>query len=166
MSYAIFSAMGAAACWKWGDWRNWRLYYPTILYACIGNLVYDVLTYNRALWAFGSTVYHYPFLDLAIMALLYPSTVILFLTHFPGQTGRKILYVALWTFLYTLIEAAAWLTKGFIYFNGWNTLYSLGFNAVMFPLFRLHFKRPLLAWPISAAMAFCVVWWFRIPLLR
>lgn len=166
MSYALFGVLGIAACWKWGDWRHWKFYYPTILYTYIGNLVYDILTYNRQLWAFGSFVNRYPALDLAMMAVIYPSTVILFLCHYPETAFSRVRYIAAWAILYTAVEVAAFFSGGFIYMNGWNVLYSLAFNVIMFPLTRLHFKRPLLAWPISATMALLVVWWFRIPLAR
>lgn len=166
MSYAIIAALGIAACWKWGDWRNWKLYYPTILYAYIGDLIYDVLAYSHPLWAFGDYILNHPYLDLAMMVLLYPSSVILYLTHFPEKTLRQVAYIAIWSVVYTLIEGMAYLTKGFIYLNGWNLYYSLAFNAFMFPLLRLHFKRPLVVWPVSAALAFLVVWWFRVPLGR
>lgn len=30
-------------CLKWGDWRNWRKYYPTILYVIIWDLIFNLL---------------------------------------------------------------------------------------------------------------------------
>jgi hypothetical protein len=37
-------------------------------------------------------------------------------------------------------------------------LFSIVFNLIMFPLIRLHYKKPLWVWPISAALACLVVW--------
>jgi hypothetical protein len=166
MAYVIASFLGIAVCWKRGDWKHWNLYYPTILYAYIGNLVYDVLTYNHPLWTFGLLAYNYPIIDLGIMALLYPVTVMLYLHRFPDTRPRQLLYIAAWVAGYTALEIVAHLTGGITYHNGWNLLYSIGFNLCMFPLIRLHYSKPLLVWPISAALAFAVLWWFGIPLSR
>lgn len=35
--------------WKWGDWKNWKLYYPTILFMILGDFVYIFLTYKKPL---------------------------------------------------------------------------------------------------------------------
>lgn len=37
---------------KWGNWRRWRDYYPTILFFIIGDLLYSCLLYNHQLWAY------------------------------------------------------------------------------------------------------------------
>lgn len=164
MSYAILSAVGVIICWKWGNWRNWKEYYPTILYVYLANLAYDVLVSDRPLWTFGMLSYHFPFVDLFIMALLYPSTVILYLTHYPKTWQKQILYILIWVIVYLAAEIIAYFTKGMEYFNGWTVYYSAVFNLIMFPLIRLHYKKPLLAWPFSVLLAFTIVWWFRIPL--
>lgn len=166
MSFAAMGLAGIAVCWKWGDWRNWRLYYPTILYLMVGNLVCDYLLHGRQMWGFGKFIDAYPVLSLAVMLLLYPATVILYLTFLPKPAGRQALYVLLWVGIYTAIEMLAYLTGGFCYHSCWNIWLSLAFNAIMFPLLLLHYKKPLLVWPLSAAICFLFLWWFGIPLAR
>lgn len=164
MSFAIISAIGIGICWKWGNWRNWREYYPTILFVFLANLAYVLLTDDKPLWTFGMLSYRYPFVNLIIMVLLYPGTVILYLTFYPKAWQKQIVYILLWVVIYLAVEVAAYFTRGFEYFNGWTVYYSFIFNLIMFPLIRLHYKKPLLAWPISAILAIIVIWWFRIPL--
>lgn len=48
----IIISLFLLACWKWGNWRNWKEYYPTILYFIIGDLSYKVLFYNKTLWEY------------------------------------------------------------------------------------------------------------------
>jgi hypothetical protein len=166
LSYALLALAGNIVCWRLGDWKDWKRFYPTILYAYMGNLVYDVLCYRRLLWAFGGVIRDYPVLDLAVMVLLYPAAVMLFLSHYPGPRFRQFLYMLMWTGIFAAVELAAYFTGGFAYYNGWTFWHSVVFNLIMFPLIRLHFRRPLLVWPISAALALLVVWWFRVPLVR
>lgn len=166
MSYAMLAVIGNIVCWRTGDWKNWQRCYPTILYAYIGNLVYDALISTKPLWAFGMLAYRYPILDLLIMALVYPPIVILYLSHYPPGPGRQVLYTLMWTAISCAAEAIALFTNGLLYFNGWTIYYTVLFNLAMFPLFRLHSRRPMLAWPISAALAALLIWWFRIPLAR
>lgn len=48
----IYSLLGVAfilACAKWGDWKNWRLYYPTIVFLMFGAIMFDFLAYCKLL---------------------------------------------------------------------------------------------------------------------
>lgn len=167
MSYAFFGIISILAAWKWGNWKNWKEYYPTILYFFVGNLVYMVLTQSKSLWNFGEILGHYPVFEVTMMVLLYPSTVILFLSFYPKAaiaTKRKqVIYMLLCTLIFSAMEYLASITGGFSYSNGWNFFHSFIFNAVLFPLLYLHFKKPLIAWPISGVLAFVVLFLFDIP---
>ena len=129
-------------------------------------MVVDFLTVDKPLWAFSKLSYNCQMIDLAIMAFVYPSTAILFLSHYPTEVSKQIKYLVLWVGIYTAIELIGTLVGDFQHFNGWNMYYSILFNITMFPLLRLHYKKPLLVWPISVVLAFLVIWWFRIPLTR
>lgn len=163
MTFALFGVLGIAVCWKWGDWRHWEKYYPTVLYLLIGDFTVDLLMYNKPLWGFGKFIECYQVLDIVVMLLIYPATVILYLTWYPMAMGRQALYILLWIGIYTAIEFISYVTDSFCYHNGWNIWFSVLFNAGMFPLLTLHYKKPLLVWPISVVLCFLVLWWFRIP---
>jgi hypothetical protein len=100
------------------------------------------------------------------MLLIYPSTVILYLTWFPTKIGKQLLYILLWVGIYTMMELISFITGSFTYYHGWNIFHSILFNACMFPLLALHYRKPLAVWPISFALCFLILWWFRIPLSK
>jgi hypothetical protein len=164
MSFVIIGIVTIIVCWKLGDWRHWKQYYSTILYLMIGDLAADFLLSNIPLFAFGPLAEKSPTIDIIIMLLLYPSTVILYLTFYPKPFGKQVVYILMWVGIYTAFEIIADLTGGFCYYNGWNLLYSILFDLGMFSLLALHYKKPLFVWPISAALCFLLLWWFRIPL--
>ena len=166
MTFALFGAASIAACWKWGKWRNWRLYYPTVLYLLVGDLVSDYLLCDAPLFAFCRLSGRTPALDIAIMLLVYPSTCVLFLSFLPDAWKKQLPYLALWVGIYTVIEAIAILIGDYRYMGVWNLGYSVLVDVGMFCLLALHYKKPLLVWPVSAALAFLMLWWFRIPLVR
>lgn len=166
MTFAAFGIVCTIICWRNGDWKKWKEYYPTILYFYIGDLVVDYLSVHKQLWAFNGLSGELAILDLAIMALIYPSTTILFLSHYPTKVSKQIRHITLWVGIYTALELTGTLIGDFEHFNGWNMYYSILFNMIMFPLLRLHYKKPLWVWPISIALAFIVLWWFGIPLTR
>lgn len=166
MVFSIFAVVLTPICWKWGNWRNWKEYYSTILYLFIGSIVCDFLLYQHPLWAFNKLTEEYPFLKIFITAVLFPSTVILYLSHLPKSGKRMVLYIILWVAIYTVVELFAYLIGDFLYFNGWNIKYTLVFNLLMFPLITLHYKKPLYVWPISMILAFALILYFKISLAR
>jgi hypothetical protein len=164
MSYAFIAVLSILAALKWGKVKNWRAYYPTILYFFVGNLTYMVLTKDKPLWNFGEAFGKSPVFEITMMVLLYPSTTILFLSLFPQSGGRmkRVRYYALSVLIFSAMEYLAHITGGFSYNGGWNIFYSVIFNAIMFPMLYLHFKIPLLAWPISTVLAFAFLYLFGI----
>ncbi|RJQ24897.1 MAG: hypothetical protein C4589_12130 [Peptococcaceae bacterium] len=159
----VVAFMAFFVAWKWGDWKNWQIYYPTILYFIIGDLVYIILTYNYPLWKCESVIVNNTFNDLLIAVVVYPSTVLLFLPYIPEKTTNQITYIVMWAIIYSVIEWVYYSLGYFSYHNGWNIGWSILFNFIMFPLLWLHYKKPLLAWPISMVLAFLVIIIFRIP---
>ncbi|WP_223192893.1 hypothetical protein [Paenibacillus sedimenti] len=49
-----YSILWILAAFKFAD-RNWKPYYPTILYASLGNSLYELLCYNYPLWQMEPT---------------------------------------------------------------------------------------------------------------
>lgn len=165
MSFAYYGILSVFICWKWGNWRAWREYYPTILFLIVGDLVYLFLTQSRPLWSDEGFLRDYPFLEITTIVLLYPSTVILYFTFYPqsGLKWKQAAYILLWVAIYSAIELISHVTGKFSYDNGWNIYYSVIFNILMFPLLRLHYKKPLLAWPICIILAYATMFLFKIP---
>lgn len=155
----------AAACWKWGAWRRWREFYPTILYMLIGNLTCSYVFYEYRLWIFdsfaGDTI-----MCLAIKDLIYPSAVILFLTHYPECFWKQFCYITVWAAVNTFLEFIAFKIGGIHYDHGWNLFWSFILLEIAFALVRLHYKKPLLVWLPSLACGIAMALIFKIPFPR
>jgi len=150
--------------WKWGDWRNWKLYYPTMLYFIVGNFSYTLLTYNYPLWEFESPLLKTTGSNFLITMISFPAVLLVFLPHYPSARVMQILYILVWTAANTLIEWIAYLSGFFSYHNGWNIWWSALFNAFMFALLRLHHKKPPAAWLLTIIVAWAVLFfYFKVP---
>lgn len=148
------------AAWRWGEWRDWRKYYPTILFMILIDNIVDIITYQHSLWVFrpsfllNTDTVSKLFLNFTV----FPATVILFLSRFPSNSwGKQIGYILLWSSLYFTTEAFAF-SRGLIaHENGWSLGWSAVHNVIMFTVLKVHHANPLLAW-IIAAVFFAVVW--------
>ena len=151
-------------CLKWGDWKHWRKYYPTILYVIIWDLLYNVITVNHPLWRLDHPVLKHTFSDLLIAFVSFPCYVLIFLPHIPNSIFKRILHILNWAFILSLLEAISIALHTINYYNGWNYWWSVGFNIAMFSMINLHYKNPLLAWPISVLLFIIVMIIFKLPL--
>ncbi len=137
---------------KWGDWRGWKKYYPTIQFFIIGDLFYNLIFHDYPLWRFEEVV---PLLKreilitLTFMFLRYPATVFIYLGNFPKDKVKGILWYLFWVLLYIGIETID-LQIGLIkHFNSWNIWWSLIFDLVLFAILKIHLHKPLLAWGLT-----------------
>ncbi|MFA1710487.1 CBO0543 family protein [Peribacillus frigoritolerans] len=152
----VFTVLFLLAGIKWGNWRRWRDYYPTILFFIIGDLLYSCLLYNHQLWAYQEIFFGVHILrndliiSLIIMFLAYPSTIMIYLGRFPQSKRKQSFWIAFWVILYSSIELINLKYLDLInHYNGWNIWWSVLFNIFMFSILRIHFKKPLLAWGVS-----------------
>lgn len=159
----IVTVMMVAAAWKWGDWKNWRIYYPTILFYIVVDFSYVIVSYNYPLWEFESPMLKTILSEFLISCVFVPATLLMYLYRFPKGFTRKILYIFFWVALYSLIELFSYLFGFFSYHNGWNLWWSVLFNCIMFPILYLHQKKPLGAIGISLICAVVMILWWKIP---
>jgi hypothetical protein len=98
---AIYALVWLGVLVKWGDLRNWRLYYPTILFFIVGDFIYLYLLSDQyPMWRYnpqgfdkgmGITNSH---VSLSIMAIKYPATILIYLSKFPvGGYVKQIGYI-------------------------------------------------------------------------
>ena len=158
----ILAAACALACYKWGAWRRWREYYSTILFLIIGDMAYNFIFYDHSLWCyngfFGHTISNF-----IAMFFVFPSATILFLTHWPQNWLRQALYVLALSAGFTVFEYTALILNMFTHDNGWNIFWSFGVYVLGLFFARLHFRHPLLVWPICAAFAIATMFFFGLP---
>ncbi|MDG5789263.1 hypothetical protein QA612_17525 [Evansella sp. AB-P1] len=140
------------AAWKWGDWRNWQKYYPTILFFILGDLAYNYIFYDYTLWEFDERIpllKYDTFLVFSFMLLRYPATVLIFLGKFPKGMAKGTAWISLWVIIYIGLEMFD-LKMGLIeHHNGWNLLWSFVFDIMLFVIIKIHHHRPIIAWALT-----------------
>jgi len=156
--------------WRWGDWRNWTLYYPTILYMIIGDLTYIFVSTNKTLWEYESPIFNGDFIELIIAFVIFPCTCLVFFALYSkvNKSSKNKIMTHIFLFLfsaivYTSIECLSCISGFFSYHNGWSIYLSFGFNCIMFPLLLLHYKKPFWAWFVSIPLAFLIIHLFHLP---
>lgn len=160
------AATAVIIAWRWGDWKNWQKYYPTILYMITGNLLYNILTYHYPIWLYQKSILqNHTLTDILNSFVIFPATILLFLPHFPNKgIIKKIRYLLFWMIIYISVEWFLSELGYFSYHNGWNLGWSVLFNIGMFTLLRVHYKKPLLAWGISVFIILFLLIIFDVPI--
>lgn len=161
--YIILAVIAVAVTWKKGDWKNWREYYPTIIFFIMGDFAYNFMFYNKPLWHYTPPIFNHTLTDFLVAVVIFPCTILLYLSKYPAKLANQVLHVLKWVGIYSLSE---WLlhTLGYIsYYNGWNLLWTVLFLCIMFPLLRLHYQKPLIVWPVSMILAVVALYIFKIP---
>jgi hypothetical protein len=159
MKYILIRILSASifliSAYKWGDWKNWKKYYPTMCFFGMGDLIYIAVFYDKPLWDFP-TNFLVSSLDelLLIFGCFFPTTL-LFLSHYPKKLLSQIAYNSMWIGIYMSLELINLKFGTIQYYNGWNIWWSLLHNTIQFPLIALHHKNPILTWII--ALVFLIV---------
>lgn len=163
MGLFIIALISIFLCFKWGDWKHWRLYYPTILFYIICDFNHVILTPNKDLWlihGFWSDIWA----DYFVAFLIAPFVVVLFLSNYPEKRIKQVIYVLSYIAVFSTIEFIAQILNGIKYYNGWNLMWSMSLYVSAFILLRLHHRYPLCAWFIFALLNCLVIYYFKIPL--
>ncbi|WP_312337731.1 CBO0543 family protein [Anaerospora hongkongensis] len=152
--------------WKWGDWKNWKNYYPSVLFVMVVNLSVSYLGYHHSFWIFNPDVLvdTQTVVELLNTYISLPATTLLFLSYWPRQGwDRQGKYLALWVFLYGAIEGIDhYFIHGISYGNGWCYGYSLLFDCAMFTTIAVHYIRPFWGWIMTFTAVTSVVIAFKI----
>ncbi|WP_420809401.1 CBO0543 family protein [Aquibacillus halophilus] len=148
--YILVSVFYIIAGFIWGDWRNWRRYYPTFLFFMIGDLLYNFLLFNKPMWLLNDLILpNHTIISLLYMTTIYFATVLIYLGRFPNGWKQRFFWFLLWLIIYLATEYLNF-RLGFIkFYNGWNIWWSALFSGMIFFILPTHHKRPLLAWVIS-----------------
>lgn len=164
--HVLVAVWAVAAAWLRADWRRWYLYQSTMLYMGFLNMIYNFITNDFQLW---ETVPDLAFMnhmriELLYSVVLFPATVLLFLSRLPDGNKKRLLHVVKWATLYTSVELVAMWRGAIVYHNGWNLGWSLAFNAIAFPMLILHHKKPLIAYGLSVFFTVSFVLIFKVPM--
>jgi hypothetical protein len=150
-------------CYKFGDWRNWRKYYSTILFFILSNVACILLTYNHTLWQYETEILNHTFCDLFVCITVYPSIVMLFISNFPKKTIKIITHISFYVAIFTIAEWIGVKLAYFTYFNGWNIWFSTIVNYILFSVLYLHYKNPFYAWGIALISPHILFFLMKIP---
>ncbi|MEW9668256.1 CBO0543 family protein [Ammoniphilus sp. 3BR4] len=157
------------AGWIFGDWKNWRRYYSTIIFFIAGDLIQNFTTsfVNYPLWRYHGTIPpNHLLINLLINFMAYPATVLIYLKYALRGWKPFIFHFLLWVFLYSIIEYIN-LPLGLIsHYNGWNIWSSVLINLILFLTLRVYYAYPLIGWLLffMKMIAIIVVW--EIPVFK
>lgn len=148
--YILINGLFLIAGFIWGDWRNWKEYYPTILFLIVGDFLYNILLYDKSMWVFHDLVLpNHTLITILAMTFSYSATVLIYLGRFPNGLKKRILWFLFWSGIFLILEYVNNKLGYITYHNGWNMLWSVIFTAIIFLILPIHHKRPLLAWGLS-----------------
>lgn len=167
MVHIVIGAILITVCCLKGNRGSWKEYYPTIIIFILGDAVYNFVTFNYPLWIYsfpGWPELGHTYIDLYWAVVIFPCIVILFLTFLPKGVIKTAAYIAGWSAAFALTEYIMYLSKGMVYFNRWNTLFSFFFDIVMFTVLYVHYKKPLAAWIMISAIVPLFIFIVRMPL--
>lgn len=150
--------------WRFGNWSHWKDYHATMLYFSIGNLTYNFLIQTHFLWRFKPDfLTNYLFTEMLYTFIVFPATVLLFIGNYPQEKRKVLFHYSKWILIYVGFELLFVRTGHIQYQFGWSLGWSFLFDCIMFPMLRLHFKYPALAYLLSIPIALFFIWRFHIP---
>lgn len=162
LAIAIWSFLAA---WRWGDWKHFEKYHKTLLFISCGGLLYEFFTKDYVLWDFRPDfLINRTITDLVYIFVIMPCSTFVFLSTYPDRPIRQALHVAKWTVIYAVLEWVGWQMGRIYYEHGWSIYWSAAFDCAMFPMLRLHFKKPIWAYAISIPLIGFLIWVFHVPL--
>ncbi|RAP78564.1 CBO0543 family protein [Paenibacillus montanisoli] len=162
----VYATLWIIASLKLAD-RNWKPYYPTLLYAALGNGLYELLCYNYPLWRMEPNGLQYSMIPILLLTLIgMPLSTWIYLSHYPSgkRLSFQALYIGLYCIVFVILEYVSVKLGAITYHNDWNLLWSLSFVIIMFVMLRLHFLRPLIALMLSVAVSVSLCLIFTVTL--
>jgi hypothetical protein len=153
------------ATYRWGDWRNWQKYHPTMMYFALGNLLYNFLCANHMLWTLAPDVLSNAGLtEMVYTFIIFPASALLFLTNYPQGRKKVFFHYVQWVLIYGSGEYIFYLFGRIYYQYSWSFAWSIAFNIIMFPMLKLFSVKPLIAYILSALLTVFWMKMFHIPL--
>lgn len=151
MFHAAVLAGGVLLSFKLGKWRTWKDYLPTFYFWALFSCFYEYISYigNKHLWEFDKNFISLFVTESLYTFVFYPSMIILFLGNFPQESTKKIWHYLKWISFSILIESIALKIGAIRFSHGWSMAWEVFFYSTMYPMLRLHHKKPLAALILS-----------------
>lgn len=152
------------ASFKWGNWKDWQKYHPSMLYISTGGLLYEFIVKENTLWKFHADILYGNDMVVIVYALItMPVSIFLFLSHFPEKWFQRLYYILLWSGIYISAELVLVIFGRISYKYGWGLWHSFLFDIVMFSVIALHHFKPFRAYLISIFIIIFLVSYFDVP---
>lgn len=137
---------------KWGDWKNWKSYYGTILFLDFGDMTYNYVFQHKPLWYHVSPILSTKQIEFLFLYIIYPCILLLMLPYYakPKSLKNYIIYTLSWIISFSAIELVFYKLGFILYMNGWNYYLSVLFYFLLAPIMILHHFKPLWAILVSA----------------
>jgi hypothetical protein len=164
LAVALWAVLAAL---RWGNWKHFDKYHKTLLFIVLGGLLYEFFEHDYILWQFKPDLLtNTTIIDLVYNFITMPFSVLVYLSTYPEgkRLIRQVWHIVKWILIYSIVEFVGWHMGRVYYEHGWNMWWSFAFDCQMFPMLRLHFKKPILAYIISVPLVAFLVWWFHVPL--
>ncbi|RTE10617.1 CBO0543 family protein [Paenibacillus whitsoniae] len=148
--WAIFAAL------RWGDWKNFKDYYPTLLFVIACHLLYKVFAFDQHhIWRLQGEVFlnHLGAYLLHVFVIL-PMAIFVYLSTYPVTWLKQCLHIIKWILIFVVVELIGWKYGRIAYHHGWTIWWSGLFNLNMFIVTRIHYKHYLWALPLGACCTF------------
>jgi hypothetical protein len=144
----MLGGFAVLAAWKLTHWKKWRKYYPTVLFLVATNLLSSVITQHHRLWVFlpSNLFPTHSLTDLFHTLVTFPATVFIYLSLYPKNLLLQICHVLLWILIFSGGEYLTYRMALLRYDNGWSFSWSVFINCLLFPILRIHYSSPILAW--------------------
>lgn len=161
VAITIWAVIASSRVW---NWERFYKYQATILYMSAMNLLYLFFTMGYHLWRLQPDLG----MPISIVNMLYtfivfPCTVVLFLSQYPKSFKNKVFHVLKWIIIYISVEWIGSLMNRITYEHGWHLGWSLLFLIMMFPMIRLHHKKPVLAYLLTFIFIALILCYFKVP---
>jgi hypothetical protein len=162
--HVAIAVLTIMASLKWGNWKYWREYHASMLFICVGGLLYEYIVKENTLWKFHPDFLYGQEMVVIVYALItMPISILIFLSHFPEKWFQRLMFIMLWSGIYILVEWILNVFKRISYQNGWKFWYSFLFDIVMFSVIALHQYKPFLAYIFSLFIIIFLITYFNIP---
>ncbi|WP_270179435.1 CBO0543 family protein [Alkalihalobacillus sp. CinArs1] len=163
------SALFLLASIRYGDWKNWQRYYPTMLYMVINAVLYNVITYEYPTWEWEDVTGVFPnhtLLDFWIIFTQFPVVVLIYLTNYPTSFKKRLIRFLVWVGIFSGLEAIVLQVDYIVYNNDWSLWWSILFNVTTFTFIPLHQRHPIFTWVLSFVFIAMLCMIFEVPLVK
>lgn len=165
--YILINILYLIAGLIWGDWRNWKEYYPTILFFIIGDFLYNFLFYNNSMWTFHDLILpNHTLITILATTVSYSATVLIYLGRYPNGLKKRTIWFLFWSAIFLTLEFINSQLRFITYHNGWNIWWSVFFTGIIFLILPIHHKRPLLAWGLSVIIIISLLTIFNVNVCK